>query len=108
MSRFHPQSNYTYRAIEEWTKASRLFGIKSLKDSPWLEALHEYVQVLIEREKHVILLGDFNIAPEDRDVHDPEKWEGKILVSDPERQALQAIQKEGLVDELVSDLRLLV
>lgn len=64
----------------------------------WLEALHAYVKVLQEREKHVILLGDFNIAPEDRDVHDPEKWEGKVLVSEPERQALQTIQKEGLVD----------
>lgn len=64
----------------------------------WLEALHLYTKTLISREKHVILLGDFNIAPEDRDVHDPEKWEGKVLVSEPERAALEKIQAEGLVD----------
>lgn len=64
----------------------------------WLEALHKYVKKLLAEEKHVILLGDFNIAPEDRDVHDPEKWADGILVSDPERKALADIQNEGLVD----------
>ncbi len=64
----------------------------------WLEALHKYVKKLLAEEKHVILLGDFNIAPEDRDVHDPDKWVDGILVSEPERKALADIQNEGLVD----------
>ncbi len=64
----------------------------------WLDTLHQYVKKLLKEEKHVILLGDFNIAPEDRDVHDPEKWEGKVLVSEPERQALNKLLDEGLVD----------
>ncbi len=64
----------------------------------WLDALHEYAKTLLQQEKHLILLGDFNIAPEDRDVHDPEKWEGKVLVSEPERTALKRIINEGLID----------
>jgi exodeoxyribonuclease-3 len=44
------------------------------------------------------VLGDFNIAPEDRDVHDPEEWRGKILCSDPERAALGALLDLGLRD----------
>jgi len=43
-------------------------------------------------------LGDFNIAPEDRDVHDPAKWVGQVLVSEPERAAFQGFQALGLVD----------
>jgi exodeoxyribonuclease-3 len=45
-----------------------------------------------------VVLGDFNIAPEDRDVHDPEAWRGKILCSDPERAALDALLDVGLSD----------
>lgn len=64
----------------------------------WLEALQKYTEQLIANEKHVILLGDFNIAPEDRDVHDPEKWNDIILVSEPERKALFDLQDAGLSD----------
>lgn len=64
----------------------------------WLEALHNYVKKLLTEEQHVILLGDFNVAPEDRDVHDPEAWQGKVLVSDPEREALRMVCNEGMVD----------
>ncbi len=45
-----------------------------------------------------MLLGDFNIAPEDADVHDPELWEGKVLFSDPERRAFRALIEIGLRD----------
>ena len=43
-------------------------------------------------------MGDFNIAPEDRDVHDPAAWAGNVLVSPPERAALDAIAGLGLED----------
>ena len=43
-------------------------------------------------------MGDFNIAPEDRDVHDPEAWRGQVLCSDPEREALRALLSLGLAD----------
>ena len=44
------------------------------------------------------MLGDFNVAPEDRDVHDPSAWEGSVHVSPPERAALQALLGAGLTD----------
>jgi exodeoxyribonuclease-3 len=44
------------------------------------------------------VLGDFNIAPEDRDVHDPAAWVGQVLVSEPERAALRRFLALGLHD----------
>jgi exodeoxyribonuclease-3 len=46
----------------------------------------------------VVVMGDFNIAPDDRDVHDPEAWAGSILCSEPEREALQTMLDLGLTD----------
>jgi exodeoxyribonuclease-3 len=43
-------------------------------------------------------LGDYNIAPEDRDVHDPVAWQGQVLVSEPEREAFRKLQALGLTD----------
>src|SRR5690606_24167804 len=51
-----------------------------------------------DRYPQMIVLGDFNIAPEDRDVHDPEAWREKILCSTPEREALARILDLGLHD----------
>jgi exodeoxyribonuclease-3 len=64
----------------------------------WLEKLRGYVATEISRHPRLVVLGDFNIAPEDRDVHDPEEWRGKILCSDPERAALGALCGVGLSD----------
>ena len=52
----------------------------------------------MEQHQNVIVLGDFNIAPDDRDVHDPEEWREKILCSTPERDALKKILAMGLQD----------
>ena len=46
----------------------------------------------------VALLGDYNIAPEDRDVHDPKAWEGQVLCTDLERAALKRLVDLGLTD----------
>ena len=57
----------------------------------WLAALQDW---LLQQQAHhpdLALLGDYNIAPEDRDVHDPAAWEGQNLVSAPERAAFQAM-----------------
>ncbi len=48
--------------------------------------------------KYVAVLGDFNIAPEDIDVHDPIKWQHSVLVSQPERDAFQSMLQLGLID----------
>jgi exodeoxyribonuclease-3 len=45
-----------------------------------------------------VVLGDFNIAPDDRDVHDPKRWHEKILCSTPEREAYRALLELGLHD----------
>ncbi len=64
----------------------------------WLEKLRGFVSAELSRHPRLVVLGDFNIAPEDRDVHDPEAWRGKILCSDPERAALGALLDLGLSD----------
>lgn len=64
----------------------------------WLEKLRDFVSAELSRHPRLVVLGDFNIAPEDRDVHDPEAWRGKILCSDPERFALGALLDLGLSD----------
>lgn len=64
----------------------------------WLAALTEYVDSELRQYQQLILLGDFNIAPEDRDVHDPRAWEGSVHVSEPERAALRRLQSLGLSD----------
>jgi exodeoxyribonuclease-3 len=46
----------------------------------------------------VLLCGDFNVAPEDRDVHNPKLWRGRILFSEPEKAALDEIKKWGFTD----------
>jgi exodeoxyribonuclease-3 len=64
----------------------------------WLEQVTRWIEAEMQRHEKVIVLGDFNIAPDDRDVHDPESWHGKILCSEPERGALQRILDLGLSD----------
>lgn len=64
----------------------------------WLKALKTHLEQLIQQEKNIIIVGDFNIAPEDIDTHDPEKWRDKILCSEKERQALNEILALGFKD----------
>ena len=64
----------------------------------WLDKLTEYVTMEIKRYPKLIVMGDFNIAPEERDVHDPQVWEGKVLFSPPEREAFQRLLAVGLCD----------
>jgi exodeoxyribonuclease-3 len=64
----------------------------------WLDAVHAWVEQEIKRHPKLVVLGDFNIAPDDRDVHDPEAWHEKILCSTPERDALKRLCALGLHD----------
>ena len=64
----------------------------------WLVALQRFLQAELVRHPKLVLLGDFNIAPDDRDVHDPAAWAGEILCSEPERDALRSILDLGLHD----------
>lgn len=64
----------------------------------WLEQVTAWLAREINEFENVIVLGDFNIVPDDRDVHDPEGWREKILCSTPEREALGEILGLGLQD----------
>ena len=65
----------------------------------WLEAVHGWVADELQRHPRLVVLGDFNIAPDDRDVHDPAVWnDGHILTSAAERAALQRLLALGLHD----------
>jgi len=64
----------------------------------WLDALTTWLQSRREQGEELVVLGDFNIAPDDRDVYDPEGWRGKIHFSEPEHQKLAALTALGLED----------
>lgn len=65
----------------------------------WLDLLHRYVEKLLHQDsQHLLICGDFNIALDDRDMHDPTKRETHVMSTDRERQALQKILELGLED----------
>ena len=64
----------------------------------WLDRVTNWLAAELQQHENVVVLGDFNIAPEDRDVYDPEAWHEKILCSTLEREALQRILALGLQD----------
>ena len=64
----------------------------------WLSALTRWIAEQLAKFPELALAGDFNIAPEDRDVHNPAAWEGQILCSPPEREAFKRLLALGLRD----------
>jgi exodeoxyribonuclease-3 len=64
----------------------------------WYEALRAWLKDELARHPCLAVLGDLNIAPEDRDVHDPKAWEGQVHCSEPERAAFRALLQLGLKD----------
>ncbi|MBU3697251.1 exodeoxyribonuclease III [Dechloromonas sp.] len=64
----------------------------------WLDALALWLHAELTRHPQLALCGDYNIAPDDRDVHDPDRWRGEILCSGPERSAFQRLLGLGLTD----------
>ncbi|HAT29683.1 MAG TPA: exodeoxyribonuclease III, partial [Janthinobacterium sp.] len=66
----------------------------------WLASLREWLaeEVSAHAERGLAIVGDYNIAPEDRDVHDPLAWAGQVLCSDKERAALTSLVELGLTD----------
>ncbi len=64
----------------------------------WFDALRGWLQAELVRHPQLVLMGDFNVAPEDRDVHDPVAWAGQILCTPQERAQFQALIELGLHD----------
>jgi exodeoxyribonuclease-3 len=64
----------------------------------WLAALEKWLAEELAAHPNLVLAGDFNIVPDDRDVYDPVAWAGKVLCSEPERASFQRMLGLGLVD----------
>jgi exodeoxyribonuclease-3 len=64
----------------------------------WMASLRDWLADELARNPHLAVLGDYNVAPEDRDVHDPAVWEGEVHVSPRERDAFRALLDVGLTD----------
>ena len=64
----------------------------------WLRAFTGWLEAELKRHPRLAVLGDFNIAPDERDVHDPKAWEGQVLFSVPEREAFARLIALGLRD----------
>ncbi|MCC5791172.1 MAG: exodeoxyribonuclease III [Legionellaceae bacterium] len=64
----------------------------------WLAAITDFIQAQIKQYPDLAMVGDYNIAPDDNDVHDPQEWQGQVLVSEPERAAFQTLCALGLYD----------
>jgi exodeoxyribonuclease-3 len=64
----------------------------------WMAALARWLEGELARHPRIAVMGDFNVAPEDRDVHDPQLWAGRVLFSLPERAALHRLVELGFVD----------
>lgn len=64
----------------------------------WLDALLAWLGAQRQQYTNLVVVGDFNIAPEDRDVHDPHAWQGSVLVSEPEREKFRELLALGFKD----------
>jgi exodeoxyribonuclease-3 len=64
----------------------------------WLKALSTWLVKELKKYPNLVILGDYNIAPDDRDCHDPDAWDGEILVSPRERDAFEEMLEMGLHD----------
>jgi len=73
---------------------SEKFGFKLA----WMQRLREFFDANYDPKTPVLLCGDFNVAPEDRDVHDVRLWQGRIMFSEQEHAALQHIKDWGFTD----------
>ncbi|MBL1178969.1 exodeoxyribonuclease III [Pantanalinema sp. GBBB05] len=66
----------------------------------WFTALQAYLTALLQQSEHVLVCGDFNVAPEDIDIHDPKGREKQVMATDAERLALQ----QGVIDLGLADV----
>ena len=64
----------------------------------WMEALARWLEGELVRHPRIAVMGDFNVAPEDRDVHDPQAWAGQVLFSEPEKEAFLRFLGLGFAD----------
>ena len=92
----------TFSEVRLWNlyvpNGQRLDSDKFRYKLDWLAALQADLALELDRHPALLAVGDFNIAPEDRDIHDPRAWEGHVLCSPAERAALGDLCRLGLRD----------
>lgn len=100
-----PQRRILAANIGDWRiinlyvpNGENIFSEKYQYKLQWLNKIQNYIQQQMSEHKNLIVLGDFNIAPEERDVYDPARWQGQVLFSDPEKTAFQNLLSIGLKD----------
>lgn len=94
-----PFGNETIRVISAYCpNGQSLDSDKYVYKLAWYKAFEQWLAVEMQRYPNIAVLGDYNIAPTDEDVHNPEKWVGQVLVSEPERAALESLLALGLTD----------
>lgn len=64
----------------------------------WFERLKHWLEQELKHHPDLAIVGDYNIAPKDEDVHDPKRWKNQVLVSEPEREAFERLLALGLTD----------
>jgi exodeoxyribonuclease-3 len=64
----------------------------------WMDSLHAWLTSSFEPSDAIVMAGDFNVAPDDRDVWDADLWRGKNLASEPERDRIRALEAWGMTD----------
>lgn len=64
----------------------------------WMAGLRDWLADELVRFPRLVVMGDYNVAPEDRDCHDPAAWAGQVLFSEPEKAALKQVEALGLSD----------
>jgi exodeoxyribonuclease-3 len=94
-----PPSGDSFRVINLYVPNGQAPGSEKFAYKlRWLEALTKWLKAEAAAHPNLVVVGDFNVAPEDRDVHDPAAWVGCVHVSPEERAALKAITDLELVD----------
>ena len=94
-----PFGQQTIRVISAYCpNGQSLDSDKYVYKLAWYKAFEQWLAQEMVRYPNIAVLGDYNIAPADEDVHNPEKWVGQVLVSEPERAALQSLLSLGLTD----------
>ena len=94
-----PFGNQTIRVISAYCpNGQSLDSDKYIYKLAWYKAFEQWLSEEMQRHPNIAVLGDYNIAPKDEDVHNPEKWVGQVLVSEPERAALESLLALGLKD----------
>jgi exodeoxyribonuclease-3 len=89
------------RVIDVYVVNGRAVGTPEYEQKlQWLDALLEWLRSEHDPREPVLVVGDFNIAPDDRDVHDPDRWRAHNLCSEPERERLHGLLGWGLMDLL--------